>query len=106
MLLTDAISAYALPVAALPLWVALFLDRRTAFMVGMAASFLCASLVDYRLDYLLTYLAAQLHHHARAARPAPTQATSCWQARPPRIASATLVIASTMLLAGRHLAAR
>jgi cyclic-di-AMP phosphodiesterase PgpH len=32
-LLLTGVSAYALPVAALPLWVALFLDRRTAFMV-------------------------------------------------------------------------
>ena len=53
-----ASAPFALPVAALPLWVALYLDRRTAFMIGVAASFLCASLVDFRLEYVLTYLAS------------------------------------------------
>ena len=57
LLLTD-VSPFVLPVAALPLWVALFLDRRTAFMVGISASFLCASLVDFGLEHVLTYLAS------------------------------------------------
>ena len=40
VLLLTTISAFALPVAALSLWVAFYLDRRTAFMMGVAASFL------------------------------------------------------------------
>jgi putative nucleotidyltransferase with HDIG domain len=98
LLLTD-LSAYALPVAALPLWIALFLDRRTAFMVGMAASFLCASLVDFRLDYLLTYLATSftITLALRAQRHASDIVTAGAGAA---LAGATLVVASTMLSQG------
>ncbi len=100
LLLLTGISPYAIPVAALPLWVALFLDRRTGFMVAMAASFLCASLVNFRLDYLLTYLASgftitlalRSRHRAGDILLAGV-ATS--------IASVVLVIAGSMLLLGR-----
>jgi putative nucleotidyltransferase with HDIG domain len=98
LLMTD-LSAYALPVAALPLWVALFLDRRTAFMVGMAASFLCASLVDFRTDYLLTYLATSftVTLALRAQRHASDIVTA---GAASGMAGATLVVASTMLSQG------
>ncbi len=98
LILTD-LSPYALPVAALPLWIALFLDRRTAFMVGMAASFLCASLVEFRLDYLLTYLAScfTVTLAMRARRRASDILLAGAAAA---IASVALVIASTMLMQG------
>ncbi len=99
VLLTSEVSPYAIPVAALPLWVALYLDRRTAFMVGMAASFLCASLVHFRLDYLLTYLACSFtvtlamgtRHRASDILLAGAAAA---------IAGPALVLASSMLLRG------
>ncbi len=98
LLLTGA-SAYALPVAALPLWVSLFLDRRTAFMVGMAASFLCASLADFRLEYLLAFLAScftvTLALRARRRTSDILLASIAAAA-----ANATLVIANTMLFHG------
>ncbi len=99
LLLLTPISAYALPVAVVPLWVALFLDRRTAFMVGMAASFLCASLVDFRLDYLLTYLATSftVTLALRAQRHASDILAAGAAAG---LSGATLVIAGTMLSEG------
>jgi putative nucleotidyltransferase with HDIG domain len=60
LLLLSPFSPAALPVATLPLWVALYFDRRTAFMVGIAGSFLCASLADFPLDTLLTYLCSSI----------------------------------------------
>ncbi len=98
-LLVTGVSAYALPVAALPLWVSLFLDRRTAFMVGMAASFLCASLTDFRLEYLLTFLASSftITLALRARRRTGDILLAGFAAA---IASATLVIANTLLFRG------
>ena len=99
VLLLTTISAFAIPVAALALWVAFYLDRRTAFMMGVAASFLAASLVDYRLEYLLPYLASSftinlaLRQRRRAADLVQAGAAAA-------LASATLVIASNMLVRG------
>jgi cyclic-di-AMP phosphodiesterase PgpH len=59
-LLLTPLSPLVLPVAALPLWVALYFDRRTAFMVGFSGSFVAASLADFSLDVLLTFLAGSL----------------------------------------------
>lgn len=99
MLLLSDLSPYAIPVAALPLWISLFLDRRTAFMVGMAASFLCASLVDFRLDYLLTYLACSFTV-TLAMRARHRAADILLAGAAAAIAGAALVIAGTMLLRG------
>lgn len=98
LLITD-LSPYALPVAALPLWISLFLDRRTAFMVGMAASFLCASLVDFRLDYLLTYMACSFTV-TLALRARHRVGDILLAGAAAAVASAALVIASTMLMRG------
>jgi putative nucleotidyltransferase with HDIG domain len=98
-LLLSGVSPFALPVAALPLWVALFLDRRTGFMVGMSASFLCALLVDFSLEYVLTYLASSftiilaLRARRRASDLLSTGAAAS-------LASVTLVMASSMLSHG------
>jgi putative nucleotidyltransferase with HDIG domain len=98
-LLATAISPFVVPVAALPLWVALFLDRRTAFMVAMAASFLCASLVDFGHEYVLAYLAGcftitlALRVRRRASDILSAGAAAA-------AASATLVVASSMLSQG------
>jgi putative nucleotidyltransferase with HDIG domain len=98
-LLLTSVSPFVLPVAALPLWVAVFLDRRTAFMVGMSASFLSASLVDFGLEYVLTYLASSftitlaLRARRRAADILMAGAAAA-------AAGATLVVASSMLSHG------
>ncbi len=46
LLLTD-VSTYLIPVAVVPLWTSLFLDRRTGVEVGLALALLHASLVFY-----------------------------------------------------------
>jgi cyclic-di-AMP phosphodiesterase PgpH len=98
LLLTNA-SPFVLPVAALSLWIAFYLDRRTAFMMGVAASFLSASLVDFRLEYLLTFLAGSftitlaLRARRRAADLLLAGAATA-------LANATLVLASNMLVRG------
>jgi putative nucleotidyltransferase with HDIG domain len=98
-LLLTSVSPFALPVAALPLWVALFLDRRTAFMVAMAASFLCASLVHFEHGYVLVYLAGSFTITlALRARRRPSDLLMAGAAA--GIASATLAVASAMLADG------
>jgi putative nucleotidyltransferase with HDIG domain len=99
LLLSTDVSPFAVPAAAVPLWIALYLDRRTAFMVAMAVSFLCASLVDFRLDYLLTYMASSFTIVlALRARRRPADAVVSGAAA--AAASVTLVVASTMLMRG------
>lgn len=56
LLLTN-VSIYALPIAALSLWVALYVDRRSAVMIALACAFLGASFVGFRLSALLVFLA-------------------------------------------------
>jgi putative nucleotidyltransferase with HDIG domain len=51
LLLFTALPEYWLPMAALPMWVALVFDRRTAFLVEIAVAFVAASLM--RFDILL-----------------------------------------------------
>jgi putative nucleotidyltransferase with HDIG domain len=98
-LLYTSLSAYAVPVASLPLWVALFLDRRTAFMVGMSASFLCASLSDFRLEYLLTYLATSFTI-VLSLRVRRRTSDLLLAGVATGIAGATLAIANTLLFRG------
>lgn len=94
-----SISPFALPVAVLPLWVALYLDRRTAFMVGMAGSFLTASLVDFGLEYVLTFLASSftitlaLRARARTGDIVMAGAAAA-------LSGSTLVLASSSLSSG------
>jgi cyclic-di-AMP phosphodiesterase PgpH len=59
LLLTD-LSPFLIPVAAVPLWAALYLERRSAFVIAIALSFLTASLVSFRLTAVAVYLAAGL----------------------------------------------
>jgi putative nucleotidyltransferase with HDIG domain len=99
VLLATTISAFALPVAALSLWVAFYLDRRTAFMMGVAASFLTASLLDYRLEYLLPYLASSFTINL-ALRPRKRAVDVATAGVAAALASATLVIAANMLVRG------
>lgn len=98
-LLYTGISPYILPVGALPLWVALFLDRRTAFMAAIAISFLCASLVDFRLEYLLAYLATSFTMvlALRGRRRAVDVVLSGVAAG---VAGATLVMAAELVFSG------
>ncbi len=51
LLLFTALPEYWVPMAALPLWVALVFDRRTAFLIEVAVAFVAASLL--RFDLLL-----------------------------------------------------
>jgi hypothetical protein len=55
LLVTD-LSAFIIPVSALPLWAALYLERRSAFMISVALAFLTASLVAFRLTAITVYL--------------------------------------------------
>jgi cyclic-di-AMP phosphodiesterase PgpH len=59
LLLTE-LSPFLIPVAAMPLWAALYLERRSAFVIAIALSFLTASLVGFRLTAVAVYLAAGL----------------------------------------------
>lgn len=52
--------AQVVPVGALALWAALFLDRRTAMIVGLAMAFVSASLVGFRLGVASVYLAMSI----------------------------------------------
>lgn len=51
MLLLTALPEFWMPMAALPLWIALAFDRRTAFLVEVAVAFIAASLL--RFDVVL-----------------------------------------------------
>jgi putative nucleotidyltransferase with HDIG domain len=51
LLLFTALSEFWLPMTALPLWVALAFDRKTAFLVDLGAAFVAASLL--RVDIIL-----------------------------------------------------
>ena len=59
-LLFTPFPAQAVPVAAMSIWAALFLDRRTALMVSLAMAFLTASLVGFRLSCVAVYLATSV----------------------------------------------
>jgi len=59
-LLATGFSELALPVGALALWCAFYLDRRTALMLAVAMAFFSASLVGFRLVSVAVYLAAGL----------------------------------------------
>lgn len=59
-LLVTPFPAQVVPVAAMSIWAALFLDRRTALMVGLAMAFLAASLVSFRLACVSVYLATSI----------------------------------------------
>lgn len=59
-LLLTPFPAHLVPVAAMSVWIALFLDRRTALIVGLAMAFFAASLVGFRLTTAAVYLATSV----------------------------------------------
>lgn len=59
-LLLTPYPAHVVPVAAMAIWAALFLDRQTALVVGLAMAFLAASLVSFRLACVAVYLATSI----------------------------------------------
>lgn len=59
-LLLTPYPSHLVPVAAMSIWAALFLDRRTALIVGLALSFLAASFVGFRLGPMAVYLASSI----------------------------------------------
>ncbi len=59
-LLVTPYPAHVVPVAAMSIWAALFLDRQTALIVGLAMAFLAASLVSFRLACMAVYLATSI----------------------------------------------
>lgn len=59
-LLTTALPAFLIPVACVPLWSSLYLDRRTALMVGIAMCFLAASFVGFRMTETIVFITATL----------------------------------------------
>ncbi len=70
-LLLTPLPPHALPVAAVPLWISLYLDRRSAFAVSLTASLLAATLTGLDPTVLAAYFAASLtatlafHHRKR-----------------------------------------
>ena len=60
LLLLTSLPPYLVPVGMVPLWVTLYLDRRTALISSLALSVLCASLLYFSLPLLAVYLAATL----------------------------------------------
>lgn len=56
MLLFTGVPEFWVPVAAVPLWVALSFDRRTAFLVNLVAAFFAASFVRFDLVFLTVLL--------------------------------------------------
>lgn len=58
LLLLTTVPGAVLPASLLGLWVARYLDRRTALIVGIATAFLTASLVAFRVVNLAVYLAS------------------------------------------------
>ena len=59
-LLLTPLPAHLVPVAALSLWAALYLDRRTALIVGLAVAFFASSLVGFRWAVAAVYLASSV----------------------------------------------
>ncbi|MCB9591704.1 MAG: HDIG domain-containing protein [Sandaracinaceae bacterium] len=59
-LLLTPLPAHLIPVAAMSVWTALYLDRRTALIVGLAMAFFAASLVGFRLATAAVYLATSV----------------------------------------------
>ena len=59
-LLLTPLPVYVIPVAAVPLWVALYLDRLSAFAVGLTSSLLAATLVQLDPAALAVFVAASL----------------------------------------------
>ncbi|MBK8253375.1 MAG: HDIG domain-containing protein [Polyangiaceae bacterium] len=57
LLLFTALPEFWVPMAALPLWVALVFDRRTAFLIEVAVAFVAASLLRFDLMLLCVLLA-------------------------------------------------
>ncbi len=57
ILLFSALPEYWIPMAALPLWVALVFDRRTAFLIEISVAFVAASLLRFDLMLLCVLLA-------------------------------------------------
>jgi cyclic-di-AMP phosphodiesterase PgpH len=59
-LLLTPVPEQIVPVAAMAIWAALYLDRQTAFVVGLSMAFFAASLVSFRLACVAVYLATSL----------------------------------------------
>jgi cyclic-di-AMP phosphodiesterase PgpH len=56
LLLFTALPEFWIPVAAVPVWVALAFDRRTAFLIDVGVSLICASLLRFDLILLIVLL--------------------------------------------------
>ena len=88
-----------IPVAALPLWAALHLDRRTSFIVSTTLAFLTASFVGFSLTAVTVFMASGVaavfsfrdKKHSRALVPAGVGAG---------VAGALVLIAAKMLFEG------
>ena len=59
-LLATPYPAHIVPVGAMSLWAALYLDRRIALIVGIATAFFAASLVGFRLSVVAVFLASAI----------------------------------------------
>lgn len=60
VLLFTALSPFLLPLATVPLWAALYFDRRTATASGLVISLVCASFMHFAMPVVVVYLATTL----------------------------------------------
>jgi putative nucleotidyltransferase with HDIG domain len=60
VLLFTGLSPFLLPLATVPLWAALYLDRRTATASGLVISLVCASFMHLSMPVVVVYLATAL----------------------------------------------
>jgi putative nucleotidyltransferase with HDIG domain len=58
LLLYTTVSPSLLPLAAVPMWISLYLDRRTAFVVSIALSILISSFLGFNLTVIAVHLAS------------------------------------------------
>lgn len=104
-LVMSSFPVYIIPVATVPLWASLYLDRRTAFMVAMAVGFCVASLVGFGLvEVAVTLAAGMTSGLAFQDRKHTTQLITAG-AVGGVAAAATLVAAKTLFEGGIDLAA-
>jgi putative nucleotidyltransferase with HDIG domain len=100
ILLFTGLPEYWIPVAAVPLWLSLYLDQRTAFLVNVVLAFFVASLLQFDILLLVVFLVRGMG-----------ASLSLWNKKRPRqmliagaiagIGSAILYTAALLLFDGR-----
>ena len=89
LLMFTSLPEYWIPVAAVPLWLCLYLDRRTAFLVNVVLAFFAASLLRFDILLLVVLLVRGM-----------ASSLSLWNKKRPRqmlLAGAIAGVAATLL---------